>query len=98
MKIKMTVYQQGLLEQVEKLGNEIRALTSLAENKPWLVVDRKKLNLPGSILRPACSGSKKRLKIRRLLKRRRTGALETRTKCRRFGVFLPENMRARLFY
>lgn len=42
MEKKMTAYQQGLLEQVEKLGNEIRALTSLAENKPWLVVDRKK--------------------------------------------------------
>ena len=47
MKIKMTAYQQGLLEQVEKLGNEIRALTSLAENKPWLVVDRKKTDCSG---------------------------------------------------
>ncbi len=45
MEKKMTAYQQGLLEQVEKLGNEIRALTSLAENKPWLVVDRKKTEL-----------------------------------------------------
>lgn len=98
MKIKMTAYQQGLLEQVEKLGNEIRALTSLAENKPWLVVDRKKTELARQYVETGLLWLKEAIENPVLPKRRRTGALETRTKCRRFGVFLPENMRARLFY
>lgn len=50
MEKKMTAYQQGLLEQAEKLGNEVRALISLAGNKPWLVVDRKKTELAGQYI------------------------------------------------
>lgn len=50
MEKKMTGYQQGLLEQAEKLGNEVRALISLAGNKPWLVVDRKKTELAGQYI------------------------------------------------